>query len=469
MKNLSIVIIFILTAINGFGQNMDGDWTGKVNPGQGDGIEFVFHISEIDEGLKTVIDIPSKRIVNLQPKLTIFRNDSLYVDGSNLGFIYRGKIRKEQITGVFKEGVNELELNLIRGTSTQKSSISRPQEPVKPYPYIEEEVIFINPSEGITLAGTLTLPHKDGVFPAVVLITGSGPQDRDETFAEHKPFLVLADYLTRYGIAVLRYDDRGVGKSSGVHSLANTYDFALDALSAVDFLKTRPEVSSIGIIGHSEGGIIAPIVANQSKDISFIISMAGTAIPGSELIIRQAIDMRGFPVPDERTYEANIREAIRIAATDEELSIIKSKLKTHYENNFSSILLPMTGSVEKMNEVIVNIIETRTSPWIRYFYNYNPADEFEKVDCPVLHINGNKDVQVNASQNQKALKEALEKGKNTDYEIVEFEGLNHFFQECKTGTMDEYSQIEQTISPMVLEKISEWTIQHSKNSSEVSP
>ncbi len=194
------------------------------------------------------------------------------------------------------------------------------------------------------------------------------------------------------------------------------------------------------------------MVANHIQDISFILSMAGTTIPELEVMIRQAIDTRSLPVPNEKVYEENIRGAIRIAASDEELSIIKSKLKAHYETHFASILLPMTGSVERMNEVITNSIEARTTPWMRYFYFFNAADEYLKVKCPVLHLNGSKDVQVNASTNQKALKEALTKSGNDDFEIIEFEGLNHLFQNCETGSMEVYSQIEQTISPVVLKK-----------------
>jgi alpha/beta superfamily hydrolase len=338
--------------------------------------------------------------------------------------------------------------------------VNRPQEPIKPYSYFEENVSFTNKDANITLAGTFTRPNGNKKYPVAILISGSGPQDRDETISKHKPFLVLADYLTKQGIAVLRYDDRGFGASTGNHSNATTYDFALDVISAMDYLRTRDDVDAnkIGLIGHSEGGIIAPLVANKSKDVAFIISLAGTGISGTELSVIQSKTMRPFPVPDEVVYEKAIREAIEIAKQKKDVSEIKPELKAHYNETIAPILKNLGVPNGKMNEIITSLVAMRTTKWVRYFYDYNPADEYEKVNCPVLSLNGSLDTQVEAKINQDGLREALVKGKNKDYEIIELVGLNHLFQNAKTGKMDEYSDIEETFSPKVLNLISDWIL-----------
>jgi pimeloyl-ACP methyl ester carboxylesterase len=437
-------------------------WSGTAKVGKGKEITFKFDIKRVGQDYKTIISIPSARVSGLEPKQTTFKNDKLIVDGSNLGLRYEGDYSKEkqEFKGQFNEGPNIISLTLKKGQVEQKISKSnRPQEPVKPYPYLGEEVTFTNKKANVVLAGTFTKPKKEGKYPVALLISGSGPSDRDETFANHKPFLVLSDYLTRKGIAVLRYDDRGRGSSTGDFSKATTLNFANDAASAIAYLKTRNDVDfdNIGIIGHSEGGIIAPIVANKmKKDIAFIISLAGTGIPGSELSLIQSKTLRPFPVPDEVAYETAIRKAITIASKKGERKEIKKELLQHYNESIMPILQNVVGSKEQAAQIINQVVETRTTPWSRYFYNYNPADEYKKVKCPVLALYGTKDTQVLANINAPALEAALKKGKTKDYEVKVFDGLNHFFQEAETGKMSEYETIEQTISPQALNKISNW-------------
>jgi len=349
---------------------------------------------------------------------------------------------------------------LNKGEIKLKNTLNRPQEPVKPYPYYEEEVVFINKKDSISLSGTLTLPSKNGKFPVVILISGSGPQDRNETFMTHKPFLVIADHLTRKGIAVLRYDDRGFGKSTGDHDSATTKDFATDVLSAINYLKSRTDIDSkkIGLVGHSEGGIIAPLAANQTEDISFIVLLASTGIPGSELILQQAKAFRPFSVPDEDAFEKFVRKTIEIASSDKAIVSIKSELTEHYNSYLPPILLPLGVNNDQISEAIAQEIEASIKPWKRYFYSYNPADEIEKLCIPVLSLNGNKDTQVTAKINQNGIRNALIKGKNKNYKVLELENLNHLFQECKTGDIKEYHKIEQTISPIALKEISNWLL-----------
>lgn len=467
MNKSQFTVLLLLFSVYCFSQEIAGTWNGIIELGENKQIVFIFNIETTsDDNLITTIDIPSNRISGLKPATTHFKNDSLLIDGSNLGIKYHGILNKktQQIEGTFTEGINALRLILKRDKINIEKRIVRPQEPVKPYPYYEEEVSFENKDAKITLSGTLTMPQKNGKFPVVILISGSGPQDRDETFSGHKPFLVLADYLTRQGIAVLRYDDRGFGKSTGDFSSATTKDFSTDVLSAVNYLKSRADIESnkIGLIGHSEGGIIAPLVANATKDVSFLVLLASTGVVGSEISLMQSKTLRPFPVPDEKAYEQAILKAIKIASSNLSLEEIQTQLKTHYNATIAPILKQLVASDEKVSEIITGLIEMRTTPWVRYFYNYNPADELENVSVPVLSLNGSKDIQVIAKVNQNGIREALTKGGNTDFKILELPNLNHFFQECKTGAMDEYNTIEQTMSPIVLKEISTWILERVK-------
>ncbi len=464
MKKIHITFALLLYSISSFSQDITGIWNGTVKLGEDKEISFIFNIKKIDNNYVTDLSIPAQRVAGLKPQKTTFENGILQIDGTNLGIKYEGKFNttSQQFEGKFSEGANTLPLNLKEGKLKLESKNNRPQEPVKPYPYYEEEVVFENKEANVSLAGTLTLPGNNKKSPAVILISGSGPQDRDETFANHKPFWVLADHLTRQGIAVLRFDDRGVGKSTGNFSSATTKDFSTDVISAVKYLKSRSDIDTdnIGLIGHSEGGIIAPLAANQTKDVSFMVLLAATGIPGSEISLMQSLSMRPFPVPNEAAYEQAIRKAIKIAASDNELPTIKKELTIHYNKTIAPILKPLVGNDAKVNEIIGGLIEMRTTPWIRYFYNYNPAAEIEKLEIPVLSLNGSKDTQVNAKINQNGIRQSLIKGGNQDYKIIELEDLNHFFQECETGKMDEYQKIEQTVSPIALKEISSWIIAH---------
>lgn len=465
MKTLTIIILLNLLAITSArSQDISGHWNGTTKRGDKE-ITFVFNIKQENATYSTTMDVPTFRIAGIKPSATTFTNGKLIIDGSNVGMNYTGVFNTEaqQFEGIYKEGGIEMVINLKKGTIKIEDS-KRPQEPVKPYPYYEEEVIFKNNEANITLAGTLTLPNKNGKFPVVILISGSGPQDRDESFMGHKPFLVLSDYLTRQGIGVLRFDDRGVGESTGNFGKATTEDFSKDVLSAIAYLKTRNDVDikNIGLIGHSEGGIIAPLAANNSKDVAFMVLLASTGISGTELSVMQSKILREFPVKDEVAYEKNTRKAIAIVISNKGESEIKKELTKHYNDFLRPILTSLNVPEKNINTFIESQLKTSLQLWSRYFLQYNPADEIEKLKIPVLSLNGSKDTQVNAKINQEGIRNALIKGKNKDYKIVELENLNHFFQECETGKMDEYRKIEQTFSPTALNEIKNWVIGHLK-------
>ena len=463
MKTIAtIVIVFTLSIISTFSQDISGDWSGKAKRGEKE-ITFIFNIKRENGKYSAIMNVPTFRVSGMKPATTTFTNGKLTIDGSNLGMSYIANFNNElqQFEGTYKEGGIEMVLNLKKG-AVEVEYQRRPQEPIKPYPYYEEEVNFQNKEANITLAGTLTLPNKDGKFPVVILISGSGPQDRDETFMGHKPFLVLADHLTKQGIGVLRFDDRGQGESKGDFGSATTEDFSKDVLSAITYLKTRKEVDkkNIGLIGHSEGGIIAPLVANNSNDIAFIVLLASTGISGAELSVIQSKTLRQFPVKDEKAYEENSRKAIAIVTSDKSKEEIKTELTAHYNNFLRPILSGLMVPEKNINTFISSQVDTSIKPWSRYFLQYNPADEIEKLQIPVLSLNGSKDTQVDAKINQNGIRQALIKGGNQDYKIIELESLNHFFQECETGKMDEYRKIEQTFSPIALKEISSWVLEH---------
>jgi pimeloyl-ACP methyl ester carboxylesterase len=326
-------------------------------------------------------------------------------------------------------------------------------------------VIYDNPKSGNKLAGTLTLPRSPGPHPAVLLITGSGPQDRDEALMGHRPFLVIADYLTRRGIAVLRVDDRGMGKSTGKFDSATTVDFAGDARASVDFLKTRKDVDpqQIGLIGHSEGGVIAPMLAAESSDIAFIVMLAGTGVTGEEIVVaQQFLINRAMGMPEEAAEKSREVERFILGVIKEEKDDAVALRKIHEGVEKMSADLPedRRQAQKQMMAGLEKQMAMMTSPWFRAFLIYDPRPALEKVKVPVLAMNGALDLQVPPHQNLLAIAAALEAGGNPDYEIVKLAHLNHLFQTAQTGSPIEYAKIEETFAPAALEAMGDWIGRH---------
>nr|WP_295922656.1 alpha/beta hydrolase [uncultured Dyadobacter sp.] len=346
-----------------------------------------------------------------------------------------------------------------------------PQEPSKPYPYYSEDIAFTNSKTGDLLAGTLTLPGKVGMYPAVVLITGSGPQNRDEEVSGgHKPFLVLADHLTKQGIAVLRFDDRGVGKSTGDFATASSMDFADDVESAVEYLKTRKEIqrSKIGLIGHSEGGTIAPIVASRSKDIDFITLLAAPGIRGDSImliqigLIAKTLGLSESEIALAKTISREAYEIVRNTENDNERN---AKLATLAENAFQSFPKKLMPPNITKEQFVSQQVAAVTTPWWIFFLRHNPASSLAKVTCPVLALNGERDMQVTPKENLTAIGNSL-KNVNKRVTTKELPGLNHFFQECEECSPQEYAKLKQTFSPTALMEISTWILEITRSGSQ---
>lgn len=453
-------VLGILAATLAFGQDITGQWNGVLKV-QGTQLRIVFNIIKAENGLSSTMDSPDQGAKGIPVTSTNFENQTLKLAVANLKIEYEGILDKDNIiVGNFQQAGMSFPMNLSK-EKIEKEKLVRPQEPKKPYSYYEEEVTFENAPAGITLAGTLTLPSKEGNFPAVILITGSGPQNRDEELMGHKPFLVLSDYLTKNGIAVLRFDDRGTGASKGDFKTATSVDLSTDVSAGVSYLLSRKEINKkkIGLIGHSEGGIIAPMVANSSKNVAFIVLLAGTGIPGDQLLLlQQELIGKASGLSDEDLKKARMinlgaYELVEKANTTDQLKVDMT--------NYIKKSLAESGNAFKPegmteDDFVKLQVDQITSPWMLYFIKYNPAGALEKVRCPVLALNGEKDLQVPPKENLGAIKNALAKGGNKKVTAIELPGLNHLFQECKTGSPAEYGTIEQTFSPTALTEILKW-------------
>jgi len=364
----------------------------------------------------------------------------------------------DSFAGKFRQGFQTFDISMKKVEAP--TEVRRPQEPKPPFPYRSEEVVYRKEHGDVTLAGTLTLPEGDGPFPAALLITGSGGQNRDEEIFQHKPFWVIADHLTRRGIAALRVDDRGIGGSSAgpAPGTATTFDFAGDVEAGVAFLESRDEIAKdrIGLIGHSEGGVIAPIVAARNPDVAFIVLLAGTGIRGTELLVRQAeLFMRASGFEEERiATSTRTQRAIFEVVLDESLDPDEAQagIRELIEANPEYV----AATEEEQETSLKTALSQLSTPWLQTFARYDPAPTLEQVRCPVLALNGALDLQVPCTVNLDAITAALEKGRNPDFTVKAFPGLNHLFQHCETGLVSEYGQIEETCAVEVLDTITDW-------------
>lgn len=338
---------------------------------------------------------------------------------------------------------------------------NRYQEPKPPFPYFAEEVTYGN-SE-ISLSGTLTLPSTTGPFPAVILIHGSSALDRDEAMLGHKPFLVLSDHFTRHGIAVLRFDKRGVGKSTGIYNSATIEDFCDDVAKGVEYLKSRPEIirNQIGLVGHSEGGIVAPMLAAKSDDIAFIELMAGTGVNGEEIFCEQGILRNRAEGVDEEmiAIDTQVRKLITgIVKKETNRDIAKEQIHEALSKFLSGLTEDQKAWLKIHSIITEEWIKRLNSPWAHFHFSYEPSTALRQITIPTLVLNGELDLVVSPKQNLPVIDKALKEAGNKDYTIIELPKLNHAFQTCVIGTWDEYEQIEETIAPSALNIMTNWIL-----------
>lgn len=439
-------------------------WTGAVELPDGSKLEFSVELKKSSG----TITIPIQKAKDVPLSDVSVTDKELKFSIKSAGAVWELKVEADgtSASGVFKQG-GEFKTTMKRLAAGQAAvkELKRPQEAKPPFPYDAIEVHFESVPASVTLAGTLTVPRGKGPFPCVVMVTGSGPQDRDEALLGHRPFFVIADYLTRHGLAVLRYDDRGTAKSTGNFAAATSDDFAEDALAAVEFLKSRSEVDpkKIGILGHSEGGMIAPICAARSKDVAFIVLLAGTGISGAQLLPIQTkltSIADGAPAAEAELQAKDLSEILALIVAGKSDAEVREHMRVAAIRQFKAA--PETKSLSdaevkaKADQVVAEQAPEIQSPWFKRFLVIDPRESLLKVTCPVLAVNGEKDLQVPPKENLSRIEKALAEAGNKDVKIVEFTGLNHLFQTCKTGSPSEYGVIEETISPAVLETVSIW-------------
>jgi hypothetical protein len=446
MKNL-FIIIAILTSYNCYSQQFEGDWTGKILI-QGFPLTLDYHISKNENGFSATMDSPDQKSFGNKVKEVIAVGNEINLNFPDYKIFTKLRFKNDSLIGNYTQYGKDYSLKLSRKTG-ESTGINRPQEPKAPFDYQIEEVKFRNEKDQITLAGTMTLPKGEGPFPTVILVSGSGGQNRDEELFNHKPFWVIADYFAKNGIATLRYDDRGIAQSEGNFAASTSQDFAEDAKAGLDFLKKHKlvDTNKLGIIGHSEGGMIAPMIAADDKSIDFIILLAGPGIPIDELMVLQNNEVSKANGLSKSIIEQNStlnQKCYAIIKTEKDLYKAKSKLNK---------LLAKT----EMSEIDVhNTINLITSPWFRYFIQYDPKIALEKIKCPVLALNGDKDIQVTAKENLAGIDASLKKAGNQNYEVKLVENKNHLFQTTQKLGIDEYLENEESFAPDVMKMMLNW-------------
>lgn len=454
-KYLLISFIFTLPVI--LSQELVGTWHGLLDVGKK--LRLDIHISKSGDTYSGKLDSPDQGVKDIPATKVEFTNNTLIFEVKNLGVSYSGNLKSDSIDGNFKQGGFSTKLLLTRSDVELKAA-NRPQNPLGPFDYLEEDVSFENKVEKFNLSGTLTYPKGKGPFPAVILVSGSGPQDRNEEISNHKPFWIIADYLTNQGFAVLRYDDRGTAQSEGNFSTATSVELAQDAESALDYLKSNPKINSskITVAGHSEGAMLAVILAARRKDIHSIALLAGPGIQGGDLLLLQQYlinKANGVPDKSNKAMQRFNRKIYKIVTNQSNVTdskpIIEKEIRKALKNTKDEDLTGYSSKEQLIQESLNNLC----NPWMFYFIKYDPKKDLEKVNCHVLALNGSKDLQVPPKENLGAMQKYVPKSDKVQV-FRELPNLNHLFQECETGNPQEYGIIEQTIQPEVLKILGDW-------------
>ncbi len=445
-----------------FAQEIAGDWHGQLDI-QGTKLRLILHLQQEEAGVSATLDSPDQGAKGIPLSEINYTAPVLTFSMKQAGFAYRGEWQEAtgSFTGTFTQGGMSFPLTFGRETIQREKPV-RPQEPQPPLPYRSEELTFANEKAGgIKLAGTLTLPEGKGPWPAAILISGSGPQNRDEELMGHKPFLIIADYLTRKGIAVLRYDDRGVGASEGDFKAATSADFASDVTAAIRALSQRKDIQAkkIGLIGHSEGGLIAPMVAAGHKEVAFVVMLAGPGVNGEKIILHQSALIsaaEGVTPPLIQAQQDLAKGAFDMLRNNPDAEQAAKALRTYFQTEVPNLPEEVKAAFQPMDQAIEQQVKFLNTPWMRFFLSHEPLLDLSKVRCPMLILNGEKDLQVDAAQNIPPIEETLKKAKHQDYTIKVLPGLNHLFQHSETGSTSEYGNLTETFSPEALELMGSW-------------
>lgn len=448
-----------------------GTWEGKLNVGVT--LRIGFHFTKDTNGkFITTMDSPDQGAFGMTTDHTIISDDSVFTAIKKFNVSFSGKLVNDStIQGIFTQGADfSLQLKKV----DKILATIKPQTPVPPFNYNSENVIYFNKDKSIQFGATLTYPFIDttvehfrvSTYPAILLISGSGPQNRDEEILGHKPFAVIAGHLTKKGFAVLRIDDRGTGKTTGKFETSTSADFADDVVAGIEYLKTRAEIdtSHLGLLGHSEGGMIAPMVASRRNDINFIILLAAPGIRVIELMTEQNIaflNSGGISLRTQQAYGPIYKKLGWTIATAKDSSTAKTNSDKVFNKWISktdtTVLKELDlATKEKQQKFITGFVTALNSPWYKYFMAFNPAPYLQKLNIKVFALNGSRDIQVLSKSNLAGIRSALQKSKSPKYDVIELPGLNHLFQQCKKCTVGEYGELEETFSPAALKLIDEW-------------
>ncbi|WP_259070445.1 alpha/beta hydrolase family protein [Mucilaginibacter sp. X4EP1] len=469
MKKILLLLIFILTAAAGLNaQDITGGWQGEI-PANGKQLQMVFNIKKInDTSYTATFDSPNQKAFGISCSKTVMIGDSLFIEVGKAGISYKGLWdKKKSISGTFIQGTAKLPLNL--------EIQLRPQTPKQPYGYYSEDVEYDNADKSLHYGATFTRPNGNGKYPAVIIITGSGTQDRDGTLFGHKLYWVLADFLTKNGIAVLRVDDRGAGKSTvgDKGKNATTLDFSYDVETSLNYLESRPDVDKkhVGLIGHSEGGMIAPMVAARRKDISFIVMWGASEVGGAQINEEQnayALRKSGLDSLSVKAFMDLHSQILPLFASSPNKDTLDKRIQVIFDNWKKNQSPKVLDDLKVHDNSIIGQTlflmynSIYDVPWIRFFFAYNPQTDLAKVKCSVLAINGEKDTQVLAVENLSLIKKILTENGNKDFEVKAIPGLNHLLETAQTGDFTEYGKIEETISPVALNIICNWIKLHTR-------
>ncbi len=451
-------------------QKFTGSWEGKINVGVSLRIVFNFSV-KADGTLSATMDSPHLSAFGVAAHTNNILHDSIHTNLDKYKVRFAGKLLNDSLIGGKFSQIIDIPLQLKKVEKV--SVLVRPQTPKPPFPYSSKEVTYNNADNSIQFGGTYTKPFiapnersRERRYPAILLITGSGQENRDEELFGHKPFAVIADYLTRMGFIVLRVDDRGVGKTTGDVMNATSADFAKDVEAGVNFLKTRIDVDTnrIGLLGHSEGGMIAPMVATKRKDINFIVLLAGPGIPVTDLMTEQAVanlGAAGISAKTQQAYGPLYKSVVKAAITGKDSNAIKKNVttivKTWVKKTDPALVKELEMETPAAQQSYINeTMRDINKPWFRYFISYNPQPVLQKLTCKVFALNGSKDIQVISKSNLAGIRTSLLKSKSPAYEVMEMPGMNHLFQTCTKCTVAEYGELEETFSPAALEAIGNW-------------